>query len=200
VCPSQSATTAAQIEWAEQPGRTDPDLVERNFTADAPGHKMVGDITYVSTGEGWLYLATLIDCHTSGVVGRAKDDNYKTSLIESRDRHHSRESRPHRRRNLSLRQGSSSYTSAQFAASSTNNNLRQSVGRAGICYDNAKAESFFGALTNEHTAEHPTREHAGRNIAHYVELRSNARRRHSGLDYRTPQQAYDDYLEAQSAA
>ena len=59
-----------------------PDLVHRDFTAAAPGEKMVGDITYVPTWQGWLYLATVIDCHTREVVGWATDDNYKTSLIE----------------------------------------------------------------------------------------------------------------------
>jgi transposase InsO family protein len=59
-----------------------PDLVNRDFTADAPGEKMVGDITYVSTWEGWVYLATVIDCHTKAVIGWAVDDNYKTPLIE----------------------------------------------------------------------------------------------------------------------
>jgi transposase InsO family protein len=59
-----------------------PDLVNRDFTADAPGHKMVGDITYIPTWEGWLYLATVIDCHTKAVVGYATDDNYKAPLIE----------------------------------------------------------------------------------------------------------------------
>ena len=59
-----------------------PDLVTRDFTAEAPGEKMVGDITYIPTWEGWLYLATVIDCHTKEVIGWAADDNYKTPLIE----------------------------------------------------------------------------------------------------------------------
>jgi transposase InsO family protein len=59
-----------------------PDLVQRDFTAAAPGLKMVGDITYIPTWEGWVYLATVIDCHTRAVVGWAMDDNYKTPLIE----------------------------------------------------------------------------------------------------------------------
>ena len=58
-----------------------PDLLEQDFTADAPGKKLVGDITYIPTWEGWLYLATVIDCHTRMVVGYAMADNYKTPLI-----------------------------------------------------------------------------------------------------------------------
>jgi putative transposase len=58
-----------------------PDLVSRDFTARRPGEKMVGDITYIETWEGWLYLATVIDCATRKIVGWAMDDNYKTPLI-----------------------------------------------------------------------------------------------------------------------
>ena len=60
-----------------------PDLVRRDFTAAAPGEKMVGDITCISTWRGWLYLATVIDCHTKEVIGWATGDNYKTPLIET---------------------------------------------------------------------------------------------------------------------
>jgi len=68
----------------EQDGQENhiPDLVRRDFSAAAAGLKMVGDITYIPTWEGWIYLATVIDCHTKGVVGWAMDDNYRTPLIE----------------------------------------------------------------------------------------------------------------------
>jgi putative transposase len=58
-----------------------PDLVRRDFSAQAPGSKMVGDITYIPTWEGWVYLATVIDCYTKAVIGWATGDNYKTPLI-----------------------------------------------------------------------------------------------------------------------
>jgi transposase InsO family protein len=58
-----------------------PDLVARDFTADAPGRKLVGDITYVATWQGFLYLATVIDCHTKAVIGWATADHMKTTLI-----------------------------------------------------------------------------------------------------------------------
>ena len=58
-----------------------PDLVNRDFTASEPGGKMVGDITYIPTWQGWLYLATVIDCATRKIVGWAMDDNYRTPLI-----------------------------------------------------------------------------------------------------------------------
>ena len=63
-----------------------PDLVNRDFTAAAPGEKMVGDITYIPTWQGWLYLATVIDCATRKVIGWAMDDNYRTPLIARRSR------------------------------------------------------------------------------------------------------------------
>ena len=135
-----------------------PDLVCRDFTAQAPGQKMVGDITYIPTWEGWLYLATVIDCHTKAVIGWAMGDNYKTPLISA--------AITMAARNHSLEPGAifhsdrgSNYTSAQFADTLAALDLRHSVGRTGICYDNAMAESFFGALKNElvHRTVYPTR-------------------------------------------
>ena len=60
-----------------------PDLVNRDFSAEAPGAKMVGDITYIPTWQGWAFLATVIDCATRKVIGWAVDDNYRTPLITS---------------------------------------------------------------------------------------------------------------------
>ncbi|HMH39523.1 MAG TPA: IS3 family transposase [Streptosporangiaceae bacterium] len=178
-----------------------PDLVRRDFTAGAPGEKMVGDITYISTWEGWLFLATVIDCHTKAVIGWAVDDNYRTPLIQQAIEMGAR--------NYPLAEGAifhsdrgSNYTSGQFAATLKKYGLRQSVGRTGTCYDNAMAESFFAALKNEcvYRTQYPTREHARRAVVRYIEFWYNSRRRHSGLQYRTPQQVHDEYLEQQSAA
>lgn len=192
-----------RVSLTDNDGQTHhiPDLVCRDFTAAAPGEKMVGDITYIETWEGWVYLATVIDCHTKAVVGWAMDDNYKTPLIEAAIEMAAR--------NQQLAEGAifhsdrgSNYTSARFGQTLKNHNLRQSVGRTGICYDNAMAESFFGALKNErvHRTQYPTRAHAYRDIARYIELRYNSRRRHSALGYRTPKQVHDEYLERQLAA
>jgi putative transposase len=148
-----------------------PDLVNRDFTAEAPGHKMVGDITYIPTWEGWIYLATVIDCHTKAVIGWAMDDNYKTPLIESAIEMASRNHRLAEGAIFHSDRGSN-YTSTQFAKTLKRLKLRQSVGRTGICYDNAMAESFFAALKNErvHRTQYPTREHARRDIMRYIEL------------------------------
>src|SRR5579871_4802647 len=120
-----------------------PDLVDRDFTAETPGEKMVGDITYIFTWEGWLYLATVIDCATRMVAGWAMDDNYKTPLITSAIKMAAR--------NIELPEGAvfhtdrgSNYMSAEFAAELESLEIRHSVGRTGICYDNSLAESFNG--------------------------------------------------------
>ncbi|MEV5282887.1 IS3 family transposase [Streptomyces sp. NPDC052811] len=139
-----------------------PDLVGREFTADAPGEKLVGDITCIATGEGWLYLATVIDCCTKEVIGYAMDDHYQTPLISRAIRNAAR--------NRSLSAGAifhsdrgSNYMSAEFGKTLNRFGLRRSSGRTGICFDNAMAESFFGALKNERVSRvtYLTREAAG---------------------------------------
>jgi putative transposase len=187
----------------EQDGQAGPipDLVNRDFTAEAPGQKMVGDITYIPTWEGWIYLATVIDCHTKAVIGWAMDDNYKTPLIEAAIKMAARNHRLAEDAIFHSDRGSN-YTSAQFARTLKQLGFRQSVGRTGICYDNSMAESFFAALKNErvHRTEYPTREHARHDIARYIELWYNSRRRHSGLDYKTPLQVRSEYENQQLAA
>jgi putative transposase len=178
-----------------------PDLVNRDFTADVPGAKMVGDITYIPTWEGWLYLATVIDCATRKIVGWAMDDNYKTPLISSAIQMAAR--------NLSLPEGAifhsdrgSNYTSGEFADALKELGIRQSVGRTGICYDNALSESVNASLKVElvHRKVYVSRKKAREDIARWIELRYNRTRLHSGLGYRTPQEVLDEYLNGQAAA
>jgi putative transposase len=178
-----------------------PDLVARDFSAAVPGEKMVGDITYIPTWQGWLYLATVIDCATRKVIGWAMDDNYRTPLITAAIEMAAR--------NTGLPAGAifhsdrgSNYTSAEFAAVLERLGIRQSVGRTGICFDNALAESFNAALKVErvHRTVYPTRKKAREDIARYIELRYNRIRLHSALGYRTPQEVHDEYLSLQAAA
>jgi transposase InsO family protein len=177
-----------------------PDLVRRDFTAPTPGKKLVGDITYIPTWEGWLYLATVIDCHTKEVVGWATGDNYKAPLITAAITMAARNRRVGPDAIFHSDRGSN-YTSAEYAATLKNLSIRQSVGRTGICYDNALAESFFAALKTErvHRTQYPSREHARRDIARYIELHYNSRRLHSGLGYKTPREVRDEYLNRQVA-
>jgi putative transposase len=178
-----------------------PDLVNRDFSAARPGEKMVGDITYIPTWQGWLYLATVIDCATRKIVGWAMDDNYKTPLITAAIQMAAR--------NLNLPEGAvfhsdrgSNYTSAEFAAELRQLGIRQSVGRTGICYDNALAESVNGTLKVElvHRTVYPTRQKARKDIARWIELRYNRTRLHSALSYRTPQEVLNEYLNGQEIA
>jgi transposase InsO family protein len=178
-----------------------PDLVNRDFTADKPGQKMVGDITYIDTWEGWVYLATVIDCATRKIVGWAMGDNYKTPLISRAIEMAAR--------NLDLPEGAvfhsdrgSNYTSAEFAQVLKKLGITQSVGRTGICYDNALSESVNGTLKNElvYRTAYITRKAAMNDIARWIELRYNKTRLHSTLGYRTPQEVLDEYLNGQEAA
>jgi transposase InsO family protein len=178
-----------------------PDLVARDFTAPAPGEKMVGDITYIPTWEGWVFLATVIDCYTKAVIGWAMSDNYKTPLISA--------AIGMAVRNHNIQEGAifhsdrgSNYTSTEFGRALREFGIRQSVGRTGICYDNAMAESFFAALKNErvHRTQYPTRKHAMNDVARYIELRYNSQRLHSGLGYKTPNEVQHEYLNGQRAA
>ena len=178
-----------------------PDLVNRDFTANVPGEKMVGDITYVPTWQGWAFLATVIDCATRKVIGWAVDDNYRTPLITG-----AIQMAAH---NVDLPADAifhsdrgSNYTSAEFAAVLDGLGIRQSVGRTGSCFDNALAESFNAAVKVErvHRTVYPTIRKAREDIARYIELRYNRTRLHSALGYRTPQEVHDEYLNRQRAA
>jgi putative transposase len=197
-CQPRAWRPATTVQGASGPI---PDLVNRDFTAGVPGEKMVGDITYIPTWEGWVYLATVIDCATRKVAGWAMDDNYRTPLISS--------AIGMAARNISLPPGAvfhsdrgSNYTSAEFAAVLESHGIRQSAGRTGSCFDNALAESFNASVKVErvHRTAYPTRKKAKDDIARYIELRYNRTRLHSALGYRTPQEVHDEYLNRQLAA
>lgn len=178
-----------------------PDLVGRDFTAEAPGGKLVGDITYLPTGEGWVYLATVIDCYSKMVVGWSMADHYKTSLITA--------ALDSAAGTISIQPGcifhsdrGSNYTSYEFATKLTNMGMRQSVGRTGVCWDNAMAESFFGTLKNEwlNRMAFVTRAQARQEVVKYIEGFYNQQRLHSGLGYKTPLEVHNEYLNRQLAA
>jgi transposase InsO family protein len=170
------------------------DLVGRDFTADAPGTKMVGDISYIRCWDGWLYLATVIDCHTRQVIGWSMAEHMRTSLVC--------DAITMAAGHASLQSGAifhsdrgSQYSSAEFASHLGAFNLRGSMGAVGQCWDNAMAESFFAALKNElvYRTVFPTRAHARRAIAEYIEVFYNRTRLHSGLGYKTPAEVAAEY-------
>lgn len=179
-----------------------PDLVARDFTATAPGHKLVGDVTYIRTWQGWLYLATVLDCFSKKVVGYAMDSTMTADLvINALDMAADRvEFVP----GVSIFHSDrgTQYTSSEFARAAKKRGILRSMGKTGVCYDNAWAESFNGTLKNErcHRTVYPTRGHARKDVTAYIELRYNARRLHSAIDYRTPNEVESEWLENNRAA
>jgi transposase InsO family protein len=178
-----------------------PDLLERDFTAAEPGTRLVGDITYLRTGEGWLYLAVVLDLCTRMVVGWQIADHMRTSLVI--------DALQMARLHGHLRPGAIFHSDrgAQYSAGAFADHCRligvtRSMGRTGVCWDNAAAESFFSSLKNEmyHRYRFTTRARARFAVAEYIEVFYNRRRRHSSLSYRTPAQAFTDHQRAATAA
>jgi len=178
-----------------------PDLVRRDFSADAPGTKLVGDITYIRSWEGWLYLATVIDCHTKACIGYAMADHMRTELVTAALDMAAR-NYPLAERAIFHSDRGTQYTSEEFAKHAKKLGLRRSVGRTGVCYDNAQAETFNSAVKVERVNRtvYPTREHARKDVTRYIEIRYNSKRIHSALGYRTPNEAYNDYINTHTAA
>ena len=187
----------------EQDPDADPirDRLHRDFTADTPGAKLVGDITYIKTWEGWLYLATVIDCCTKQVLGWSMADHMRTDLIcdaltMAATRHQFAEGA------IFHSDRGTQYTSAQFAKHLESFGIVGSMGRTGVCWDNALAESFFAALKNElvYRVVLPTRKKARRMVAEYIEVFYNRTRIHSGIGYKTPAQVALEYQQNRSNA
>ena len=187
----------------EQDPDADPirDRLHRDFTADTPGAKLVGDITYIKTWEGWLYLATVIDCCTKQVLGWSMADHMRTDLIcdaltMAATGHQLAEGA------IFHSDRGTQYTSAQFAKHLESLGIVGSMGRTGVCWDNALAESFFAALKNElvYRVVLPTRKKARRMVAEYIEVFYNRTRIHSGLGYKTPAQVALEYQQNRSKA
>ncbi|MEU0940901.1 IS3 family transposase [Embleya sp. NPDC005971] len=168
--------------------RLRPDLVGRDFTpGPAPMTRWCGDITYLPTDQGRLFLATVIDIATRKVVGWATADHLRTELVADALRDAVRRQRPDTGTIFHSDRGCQ-YTSHEFALIATEFGIRLSVGRTGQCWDNAPAESFFATLKNDLGARppRPTRAAARADVFKYIEARYNIRRLHSSLGYRTP--------------
>jgi putative transposase len=178
-----------------------PDLIDRDFSAEQPGQRLVGDITYLRTGEGWLYLATVIDLATRMVVGWQTAAHMRTVLVTDALQmaidagHVEVDAIFHADRGTQ-------YTSAEFNSFTAKNRIRRSLGRTGVCWDNAAAESFFATLKNEmyYRQAFHTRARARFAVAEYIEVFYNRRRLHSTLGYRTPLEALTDHRAAATAA
>ena len=177
------------------PAATVPlDLVRRDFAVDAAtiNTRWCGDITYINTWQGWLYLATVLDLRSRRVVGYAMADHLRTDLIADAlsNAVAARDPDPgvvfHSDRGCQ-------YTSRQYATLADDCAVTLSVGRTGQCWDNALAESFFASLKGECLDQRPwpTRAHARRAITEYIAW-FNGTRLHSALGYLPP----DEYEHA----
>jgi transposase InsO family protein len=179
-----------------------PDLVHRDFTASRPGEKWFGDITYIKTWEGWVFLATVLDAYTKKVVGYALADHMRTELvIQALDM--AVRNVPDRSDNILFHSDRGcQFVSADFAKACQRYGIDRSVGRTGVCYDNAWAESFNGTLKVErcNRTVYPTREHAVKDVTRYIELWYNHGRLHSALGYRTPNEVEAEWRQANKAA
>ena len=177
-----------------------PDLLERNFQSDEPGSRLVGDITYIRTWAGWAYLAVVIDLATKMIVGWSISNRASAALVIDALEMAQRNGQLELDAIFHSDRGCQ-YTSGAFRRVCRRHQLRQSMGRTGVCWDNAQAETFFASLKVEcvYRTALPTLEHARRCLARYIELFYNRRRRHSALDYQTPQQRYWQ-LTSQAAA
>lgn len=166
--------------------RAAADLVERNFTADAPDRLWVADITYIPTWAGFLYLAVVLDVFSRRVIGWSMANHLRTRLVlDALDMalwqrrpdgviHHSDQG--------------SQYTSIAFGKRCRDAGVRPSTGSVGDCYDNAMCESFFATLECELLDRCRFRSHAEARMAvfEFIEGWYNPRRRHSAIGYLSP--------------
>jgi putative transposase len=166
-----------------------PDLLGRDFTATAANQRWVGDITYVKTWDGWAYVATVIDLFSRRLVGWAVDCHMRTSLVTDALTMALTHRQPAGEVIFHSDRGAQ-YTSVEFDVFCRNNNIRRSLGRTGICYDNAVAESFFASYKKEliHTKPWPTLKFLKSETFDWIETYYNRRRRHSTIGYLTPEE------------
>ena len=167
-----------------------PNLLEQRFEASAPNQVWLADLTYVPTGEGWLYLAAVLDLATRKVVGWAMRDHLRTELAAAALVMATQRQRPGPGLVHHSDRGSQ-YASGAYRELLAKARMRASMSRTGNCYDNAPMESFFHTLKVElvHQCRWATREEARRDLFSYVEGYYNRQRMHSALRYLSPEQA-----------
>jgi len=178
-----------------------PNILNRDFSSFLPDTKYVGDITYIPTNEGWLYLATVIDLYSRKIVGWAMDDNMKTTLVNS-----ALEMAISRRKPLKgllwHTDRGSQYASYSHKDLCQKYGIIQSMSRKGNCWDNAVAESFFHTLKTELTYHQifETRAQANQAIFEYIEVFYNRQRMHSANGNLSPMEFEDKMLQMETAA
>lgn len=166
-----------------------PDLIGRAFFAEHPNQKWCGDITYVKTWDGWAYVATVIDLHSRKIVGYAIATHMRTELVTAALDMALANRRPTGPVIFHSDRGAQ-YTSSNFAKYCKKHNIKRSLGRTGICYDNAVSESTFATYKKEliHTRPWPDLKTLIAATADWIDNYFNTIRRHSYLGYLTPRE------------
>ena len=164
-----------------------PNLLDRNFVTTSLNRCWVGDITYIPTGEGWLYLATVIDLYSRKIVGWSMSNNMKAKLVNNALLMVIFSRKPARGLIWHTDRGSQ-YVADSHLQIIQQHGIIQSMSRKGNCWDNAVAESFFATLKNEliYQQKFNTREGAKQAIFEYIEVFYNRVRVHSANDYLSP--------------
>ena len=184
ICPRRWKTTTVTDQGDTYPA----DAVKRQWDTGALNTVWIGDITYLRTWEGWLYLATVIDACSRRVVGWAIADHMRADLVEDALRMAIvlRGERP--ARVVFHADRGTQYASEQVTRFAAQNGITRSMGRTGVCWDNAMAESFFATLKTEFYYRRiwPTKVGASRAVGAWIEDRYNRRRRHSSIGQISP--------------
>ena len=164
-----------------------PNRLADRATPSAPNQIWVGDITYISTGEGWLYLAGIMDFYSRRIVGWAMDQNIDTQLILAAWGMALTHRQPAPQLLFHSDRGCQ-YASADFRHAVAQAKALPSMSRKACCYDNAAMESFWSTLKQElvYRRDFKTRSEARQAIFDFIETFYNRRRLHSSLEYRCP--------------
>ena len=172
-----------------------PNLLDRQFTVLQPDSYYVGDITYIPTQEGWLYLAVVIDLFSRQVVGWSMDKRMKAKLVNDALVMAIHNRKPDDGLVWHTDRGSQ-YASNSHRKLLSENNVVQSMSRKGNCWDNAVSESFFHTLKTEltHHCQFKTREEAKQAIFEYIEVFYNRERLHSANGYMSPMAIYHQWI------
>jgi len=161
--------------------------LEQNFTTEQPNQAFVGDITYIWTAEGWLYLATVIDLYSRKIVGWSMGSRMKAELVCDALTMAIWQRNPDKGLIVHSDQGVQ-YASHQYRKLLKDNGFIGSMSKKGCCWDNAVAESFFGSLKQErvHWKNYETRYEAQQDVMNYITMWYNSKRLHSYLGYQSP--------------
>jgi putative transposase len=164
-----------------------PNLLEQDFTADAPDKKWMSDFTYLETREGWLFLAGVLDAYSRKIVGWSMSEHHDTELVHAALHMALLQRRPGADLIHHSDRGSE-YASSRYQSLLREHQIQISMSKKGDCYDNAVIESFWATLKKECTEDgiFPSRDEAKKAVFEYIEVYYNRKRRHSFLGYLSP--------------